>query len=97
LLAGQLTIFDVLDEPGDEPLRRLGDGPELGKILLQPLILKGWQLERVRRFAGEPGWLFILSNGVFEVRREGETLADVAVEMFKEAAPLASAATISTA
>lgn len=97
MFAGQLTIFDEFDrfhelDRDRDGLRRLGDGPELGMALLQPLFARGWQLHRVVPFAGEPGWLFILENGVFEAKQTGSTLGDVAVELFKEAAVLTGAA-----
>jgi hypothetical protein len=93
----QLTIYDVLDEfdrlalerPG---MRRLGAGPELGMLLLQPLVARGWRLHRVPAFAGAHTWLFILRNGAFEVKREGNSLGDVAIELFEEAGKLTGAA-----
>jgi hypothetical protein len=93
----QLTIYDALAElerQEDEQLgmRRLGDGPELGALLLMPLIARGWRLHRVRAFAGSPHpWLFVLANGTFEVKREGSTLEDVHIELFKEASTLSGA------
>ena len=91
MFAGQLTIFNELDRDRGT-LRRLGDGPELGMALLEPLFASGWKLHRVRPFAGEPGWLFILTNDVFEVKRVGAELGDVAIDLFKKAAPFVSAA-----
>lgn len=91
MLAGQLTVFDELNRQRGE-LRRLGDGPEVGMVLLEALLLNGWKLHRVRPFAGEHAWLFILTNGVFEVKRQADELGDVASEMFKEAATFAGAA-----
>lgn len=90
-LAGQLTIFNELDRHSGK-LRRLGDGPELGLALLQPLILRGWKLHRARPFAGEHEWLFILTDGTFEVKREADQLADVATELFEEASIFMGAA-----
>jgi len=94
MLAGQLTIYDELDdlEAREDTLRLLGDGPELGLALLQPLFLRGWRLHRVRPFTGAGGTLFMLANGVFEVKRQGDELGDVAVELFEEAVKLAGAA-----
>lgn len=90
----QLTIYDVLDELDRQPrgMRRLGDGPELGMLLLQPLVARGWRLHRVPAFAGAHTWLFILRNGAFEVKREGDSLGDVAIELFEEAGKLTGAA-----
>lgn len=89
----QLTIYDELDdlEERADTLRLLGDGPELGLTLLQPLFARGWRLHRTTTFAGERT-LFILANGVFEVKREGDALADVAADLFKEAVKLSGAA-----
>jgi len=93
MLAGQLTIYDELDdlEAREDTLRLLGEGPELGMALLQPLFARGWRLHRAPPFTGAGGTLFMLANGVFEVKREGETLGDVAVELFTEAAGLCGA------
>lgn len=82
-LAGQLSIDDELEHVG---LRRLGDGPELGVPLILPLVAKGWRLhDPVRAFAGG-GFLFVLERDGVEVRRVGACLADVAVDLFREAA-----------
>ncbi len=89
----QLTIFDVLDEVEASPpgLSRLGDGPELGMALLQPLLVRGWRLHRAPAFAAPGRTLFILANGVFEVKREANGLGEVAVELFEEAVKLSGA------
>jgi hypothetical protein len=94
MLAIQLTIYDELDdlEEREDTLRLLGDGPELGMALLQPLFIRGWRLHRVRSFTGSGGHLFILANGVFEAKRQGDALGDVAVELFEEAVKLSGAA-----
>lgn len=91
----QLTIYDVLAElereAVDEPIgmSRLGAGPELGMTLLQPLLMRGWTLhEPVTAFAGGRK-LFILEHqriGI-QVKAEGQTLGDVAVDLFEQAAP----------
>jgi hypothetical protein len=93
MLAGQLSIYDELDdrEEREDTLRLLGDGPELGLALLRPLFMRGWSLHRSGAFAGGRT-LFILANGVFEVKREGDKLGDVAVGLFEEAVKLAGAA-----
>jgi hypothetical protein len=85
-MGAQLTVFDALGER-----ERLDDGRESGIHLLQPLLARGWVLHRMRPFAGAARWLFVLGNGTFEVKREGEALGDVAIEMFEEAARLTSA------
>jgi len=97
-MGAQLTIFDALDELEREQvqqdgMRRLGDGPELGDLLLMPLRAKGWRLRKTRAFGGSPHrWLFVLYKGTLEVKREGETLGDVVIEIFEEASKMASAA-----
>jgi hypothetical protein len=96
-MGAQLTIFDALDELERQQvqqggMRRLGDGPEMGMLLLQPLLTRGWRLHRVPAFAGAAKWLFILRNETFEVKREGDTLADVAIELFEEASKFCGAA-----
>lgn len=91
----QLTIFDALDELDrqDAGMRRLGAGPELGMVLLMPLTARGWRLHRVRTFGGSPHpFMFILANGVHQVRREGAVLGDVATDLFEEASKLTGAA-----
>ena len=94
MFAEQLSIFDVLEELDAEQaeLRRLGDGIELGMALLQPLFVRGWRLHGTRAFSSSDRMLYILANGVFEVKREGATLGDVAVELFEEAVKLSGAA-----
>lgn len=94
MLAGQLTIYDELDdlEERADTLRLLGDGPELGLAILQPLFTRGWRLHRAEAFAGGGRVLFILANGVFEVKREGASLGDVATDLFAEAAKMMGAA-----
>lgn len=83
--AQQLTIFDALEAvEAEDELRPLGAEPALGEVLLMPLVARGWRLHQARQFAGE-GTLFILANEKFEVKRQGRTLADVAVDLFKEA------------
>lgn len=93
-MLAQLTIYDELDdlEARADTLRLLGEGPELGMALLQPLFMRGWRLHRVRPFTGAGRTLFMLANGVFEVKREGDDLGDVAVDLFEEAVKLAGAA-----
>lgn len=53
----QLTIYDALAElEREQPLgmSRIGDGPELGMTLLQPLFAHGWTLQQpVLAFAGD--------------------------------------------
>jgi hypothetical protein len=89
----QLTIFDALEaSEAEDELRLLGAGPELGEVLLMPLLARGWRLHRARPFAGGGDTLFILANEVFEVKREGGTLADVAVGLFEEAVRLSGTA-----
>lgn len=81
----QLTIFDAIEAvEAEHELRRIGAGPELGQTLLMPLLARGWRLHRTTPFAGG-GTLFILANEEFEVKRQGRTLGDVAVDLFKEA------------
>ena len=48
--------------------------------LLAPLLAHGWRLQQTTAFAGGRT-LFLLANAVFEVRAEGESLADVALEL----------------
>jgi len=67
-------------------MSRIGDGLELGMTLLQPLLMRGWKLHERTAFAGGGRTLFILANDLLEVKREGATLGDVAVELFEEAA-----------
>jgi len=90
---GQLTIFDELDRDR-RGLRRIGDGPELGRALLEMLLAAGWRLHRVRAFAGEHEWLFILTNRVFEVKRTAtaDKFDDVVLELAQEAASFMGAA-----
>lgn len=92
-MLAQLTIYDELDdlEARADTLRLLGEGPELGMVLLQPLFMRGWRLHRIRSFSGACT-LFMLANGVFEVKREGDELGDVAADLFEEAVKLAGAA-----
>lgn len=95
MFAGQLTIFDALEEFDAEQgeLRRLGEGIELSMALLEPLFVRGWRLHETRAFAGgDDRLLFVLANDVFEVKREGATLGEVAGELFDEAVKLSGAA-----
>lgn len=94
MFAGQLTIWDVLDELDDEQhqLSRLGAGPELGMVLLRPLLMRGWRLHDAPAFAAPGRKLFILANSVFEVKREGATLGDVVVDLVEEAVRLTGVA-----
>jgi hypothetical protein len=65
-------------------MSRVGEGLELGMTLLQPLLLRGWTLhEPTNAFGG--GRLFILEHERIglEVRAEGATLGDVAVDLFE--------------
>jgi hypothetical protein len=90
----QLTIYDVLAElerePADEPIgmSRLGAGPELGMTLLQPLLMRGWTLlPPVVAFAGGRQLFILVHKRIgLEVKAEGATLGDVAVELFEQAA-----------
>lgn len=88
-LAGQLCLYDELDYGRyGHNLRRLGEGRELGELLLKPLLLKGWRLhEPFPGFAGD-GFVFVLERGGVEVRRTGGSLAEVAVDLFKEASAM---------
>jgi hypothetical protein len=83
-LPGQLSVYDELDRLEHGPLRRIGEGPELGELLLRPLLLKGWRLLEFPAFAGD-GVVFVLERGGVEVRRTGASLAEVAIELFTEA------------
>jgi hypothetical protein len=70
-------------------MSRIGEGPELGMTLLQPLLMKGWALhEPVTAFAGGRR-LFILQHSRIglEVKAEGATIGDVACELMEKAAP----------
>lgn len=86
-LPGQLSVYDELDRIDRGELRKLGEDHVLGELLLRPLLLSGWRLLEFPAFAGE-GVVFVLERGGIEVRRTGDRLADVAVEMFKEAAAM---------
>lgn len=82
-LAGQLSIFDELEQ--ESAPSRLGAGAELGRVLLAPLLLKGWRLhEPVRAFAGD-GNLWILERDGLELRRVASTLGEIAVDLYEEA------------
>jgi hypothetical protein len=89
-LAGQLSLYDEVDLLTRGPMRRLGEGRAIGELLLQPLLLRGWRLhEPFPGFAGD-GFVFILERGGVEVRRTGSSLAEVAVDLFEEAAGIGS-------
>lgn len=64
-------------------LERLGDANEFGWHLLELLGLDGWQVAVTAAFAG--GSLVIASRNGLEVRRSGENVAAIAVDLFKEA------------
>ena len=68
-------------------LERLGESPAFGSLLLDLLGCAGWSIVITGAFAGD-GVLVIARRGPFEVRRSGATLADVAVDLFREAALL---------
>jgi hypothetical protein len=75
-------------------MSRIGEGVELGRTLLEPLLRKGWELhgvdEPITAFAGGRR-LFILRHptiaGGLEIKAEGATLGDVACELMQNAAP----------
>jgi hypothetical protein len=86
----QLTIYDVLAElerahDAAAELPRLGEGPELGLLLLQPLFARGWRLQKPVTALGGAKLLWILVRGTVEVKAEGRTLGDVATALFTEA------------
>jgi hypothetical protein len=86
-LPGQLSVYDELDRLDQGELRRIGNDHAFGELLLRPLLLKGWRLHEFPAFAGH-GVVFVLERGGVEVRRTGDRLADVAVELFTEAAAM---------
>ncbi len=58
-----------------------------GYMLLSLLGLGGWTVGVTRAFGG--GVLVLASKGPYEVRRQGKSVADIAPEVFEEAARLA--------
>lgn len=84
-LPGQLSVYDELDRLDEGEFRRIGKDHVFGELILRPLLLNGWRLLEFPAFAGD-GVVFVLERGGIEVRRTGDRLADVAVDLFTEAA-----------
>lgn len=89
-LPGQLTVYDELERLDEGEFQTIGKDRVFGDLILRPLLLNGWRMFEFPAFGGE-GSIFVLERGGIEVRRTGQRLADVAVDLFTEAAALTSA------
>jgi hypothetical protein len=69
-------------------LQRLGETTEFRSLLLDMLVLDGWEVGNVPAFGG--GVLVIARHDqhAVEVRRQGASVADVACDVFQEAMAL---------
>jgi hypothetical protein len=72
----------------DADLERLADTPDSGWLLLTILSLNGWSVTVEPGFAGKPMVVATHPSLAFPVQRLG-FVADVALEVFKEAASYA--------
>jgi hypothetical protein len=63
---------------------RLGDTTEWGSLMLRMLELQGWQVT-VRPLFGDSGVLVLAERDRVVVYRQGNTVADVACDLFQDA------------
>lgn len=77
---------EALELPEPEPweIPRLGETTEFGSLLIRVLTLQGWRLDERPALGG--GNIYFLARGGRVVTRQGDQLADVAVELFTAAA-----------
>lgn len=92
---GTQLSFDDL-EPVDElslgSMERLGETFEFGSMLLHLMRASGWEIAETKPFAAmsetgdqDAGVLVIARRGALEIKRTGESLAAIALDLFNEA------------